>query len=505
MHVHPCQLLHPHRPSISLGQARHVLRLASDSTPLTAADRHALDMLLDLTRLVRADEAIDAVQLRVVEGGHEPASLSALESRQWTIGRAPDEVRIERGLLKVIIDVAGFVAEARSPQRDRFGRVPSTETPIVAAHLERRPVFSAVAAALRAAVVDVAQHRPVRLASPWPDGRRWAVALSHDLDVVDKWPVFTALRLAELLRRGEFRRAARVVGAAGAAVGRRPTLRGVRDVLRIEREHGIRSTWFILCGTPTFRTMRAGDLTYRPEGRSTRRILGEISSGGHELGLHGSFDTCTDTDLFARQRERLERLVERPVTGVRQHYLRIAPGITHSAMHDAGFTFDSTCGFADRNGFRVGVADVFDAWDPEQGRPAGIAEAPFSWMDRAMSKYQRVEDPQRWVDDALQLAQTCRETEGLWVGIWHPNLIASLGFPDAVAAYARLVRSLVSQQAYLAPIGELVRWRANRARARARAIHPDGSVDLAQAPVAGEVLVLEDAHGREVQRIVGQQ
>src|SRR5256885_6263019 len=42
------------------------------------------------------------------------------------------------------------------------------------------------------------------------------------------------------------------------------TLFRSRTLLETERQHGVLSTWFVLCGTPTLATMRAGDLTYRP-------------------------------------------------------------------------------------------------------------------------------------------------------------------------------------------------------------------------------------------------
>ena len=479
-----------------------MLRLPPDSLRLTDAERYALAVLVDGSRILPAASHVDAVQLTLSDDTSTIA-VDQLRAQGWLIESGDGEVRIGRALLRAIVDVAGAVTEHRSRDRDRFDRIPSAASPIVAAKSERAPLFADACAELRRAVLAAAQRRPVRLLAPWPDGRRWAAALSHDLDVVDKWPVFTALRLAELAKKGQFAQALRVVGAAAAAVPQRPTLGGVQDVLRIEREAGVRSTWFILCGDPTFRTMRAGDLTYNPEGRASRRILAAIKTDGHEFGLHGSFDTCTNAELFASQRQRLAKLVESDIRGVRQHYLRMRPGATHRAMREAGFTFDSTCGFADRNGFRLGFADVIGAWDPEADAPIDLAEAPFAWMDRAMSKYQSIEDPARWVADGLELADACRAVQGMWIGIWHPNLTAPLGFPGAVAAYDTLVRSLIDRGAFVAPIGELVAWREARRRARATAIRPDGTVDveLPVAPPGARTFVLEDEHDRPVQTL----
>jgi hypothetical protein len=99
-------------------------------------------------------------------------------------------------------------------------------------------------------------------------------------------------------------------------------------------------------------------------------------------------------------------------------------------------------------------------------------------MDRALSKYRRIEEPNVWIDDALALAEVCRATEGLWVGIWHPNLSPALGFPGAPAAYARLVRAIVDETAHIDTLGSLVDWRRARRAARATAIDAQGLVVL---------------------------
>jgi len=174
------------------------------------------------------------------------------------------------------------------------------------------------------------------------------------------------------------------------------------------------------------------------------------------------------------QRRRLETLVGHPVQGVRQHSLRFDPTRTPQAMAHAGFRFDSTAGFADRNGFRLGIADVVPwSW------PGDVVEAPFAWMDRALSKYRGIEDPDAWTADALDLAGSAREVEGLWVGVWHSNLAPALGYPDAPPAYERLLDRLVADRPYIAPLDDLVAWRRARSRLRIERLAPDGRMELA--------------------------
>ena len=451
------------------------------ANPARPDETFSLALLVDLARLLPAgDPAVPAVQVVISEG--EAREIGPLRARGFGIELGDGEVRLPGALLDTVLAVGGAAVEQGIAETDRYGRVPSARNPLVVSGLEGEPVMAEAAAALRSAVVRAAGRRPVALVAPWPEGRRWAVAVTHDLDVVDRWPGFTLLRLAELVRRGHLGGAGRVVGAALGALGRDPVWAGVQRVLAVERRLGITSTWFVLCGDPTIGTMLAGDLTYDPEGRRASRILRAIADGGHEIGLHGSFATYTDPQRLAEQRARLERLTASPVTGVRQHYLRMRPGGTHSAMTAAGFGYDATYGFPDRQGFRLGVGDIVAGWDQRAQALSGLDEVPLVWMDRAASKYGGVEDPEAWVADALALADRCRRVEGLWVGLWHPNLTAPLGFPGAEDAFVRLAEQLIAHEPHVGPLRELTAWRRARRAARAMGILPDGCIVIDAAP-----------------------
>ena len=154
------------------------------------------------------------------------------------------------------------------------------------------------------------------------------------------------------------------------------------------------------------------------------------------------------------------------------------------------------------NGFRLGVADVVPAWDAEDERPTGLDEIPLVWMDRALSKYRGIEDPGAWVDDALALADVARSLEGLWVGLWHPNLTPALGYPGAPEAYERLARTIARQEPYVATADQMSSWRSTRRAVRAERIAPDGTVlasvhgDAAQPARAATPLMLEESTGK---------
>jgi hypothetical protein len=476
-----------------------VILLNAGRDPLRPPERFGLDVLLDLSRLLVAERAeCDLVTLTVVDrssAGSAAADLSPRAALELSEG----DIRISTAALRGVAEIAGGAAEQRSSAMDRHGRVPATENPLVAAGQSRRPVVSQLANELRHSVLAVAGRRPVRSLTPWPAGHRWAALVTHDLDIVDWWGLAPLLRIAELGMKGDWQRCASVARAAGRSLRKDPVGRGVSSLLQLEAHHGIRATWFVICAQPTIRSMLAGDSTYRPEGPAARRILAALTHAGHEIGLHGSFATAEDANVMAAQRRTLGRLADSPVEGTRQHFLRMRPGLTQRNMVQAGFEYDASWGFADRNGFRLGVADVVPAWDAKAETSMALDVLPLIWMDRALSKYGGVEEAGRWIEDARELARECKASEGLWVGLWHPNTMEALGFPGAEPAFVSLLQSLADDRPYFASAHKIVQWRRFRRSIRAAHVSADGRVAMSTVGGQRTVIAIENESGDTVQ------
>ncbi|HWA59634.1 MAG TPA: hypothetical protein VG692_20435, partial [Gemmatimonadales bacterium] len=394
-----------------------------------------------------------------------------------------------------VVRLGGAAAEQRTAARDRHGRIPASENPAVAEHTERALPLQQAAETLVSAVRRAAGGGPVFRAKPWPSGHRWAAAITHDLDIVSGWPLFASLRWAELVRKGEFARSARAVAAATAGLTGSPVRQSLARILEIERAAGVRATWFVLAGDPTLTGWRRGDLTYSLDGRAARELVDLVLADGHEIGLHGSFETRDDGALMARERERVARVTGRVPAGIRQHFLRLDPARTPALAESAGFAYDASYGFADRNAFRLGAAEILPLWQDREQRPLGIVEAPLAWMDRTHSKYLGQEDPAAWIADALDLARQAREAGGLWVGLWHPNVSAPLGFPGALEAFESLIGALASERPWLAPLEEIVAWRRVRRGLRVRLAEGGRTELVGEGRSAWAAEIEEISHG----------
>lgn len=451
--------------------------LREGGSALSSTVRLGLDLLLDLSGIAQTiDDAADVVVLRP-DSESLDGVRTARELSEWRPRVGDGAVIIGTDTLDVVASIATARAEQASTATDRYRRVPSGVNMLVAEGVERTPVLDVAAGRLRECAMRGAGKRCFRLLPPWPRGAEWSAALTHDLDVVQWWPLFAGLRWLELARGRHFNLLGAALGAAIRESTADPVAAAAREVIAIEARYAVRSTWFLMSGTPSFSSFRQGDLTYAPEHPRARAVARAVMDAKGEIGLHGSFATMEDAKAFHTERERAVSITGSPIDGVRQHFLRMRPPVTQRAMVAAGFRYDASFGFPDRNGFRLGTASPITAWDAHADVALPICLAPLIWMDRAMSKYSGVQNPSRWVDDALDLAATVRTVGGMWVGLWHPNLTPALGYPNAPTQYERLVRELRDRGAYIAPLGELLSFRRQRRAFRVTRIAADGSVE----------------------------
>ncbi|MGQ0721637.1 MAG: hypothetical protein ACT4PE_08705 [Candidatus Eiseniibacteriota bacterium] len=433
---------------------------------------YGLGILVDLSRLLRVAET---------EVGSAGPSVVRFELRdvpraelidQGTLIVQSGVVGIPIAAVRAAARIAGAAAEQGSLARDRHGRVPSQENELVKAGIEGQTVLARWARDLRLAAGRAVPGVSLWCVPPWPEGRRWAAAITHDLDVVTGWPALTVLRVAELVKGKHIRLAARALDAGMRALFSAPVHATVDHLLHVEGSAGAVATWFILCGDPDLGSMIAKDLTYRIDAKPVTHLLSRLREQGAEIGLHGSFATARDGAALRAQKERLQDAIEGSVRGVRQHFLRMRLPETLRDMESAGFDWDSTFGFPDRAGFRLGAGDVLRLWDARERTALRLDEVPFAWMDRSASKYSGVENPAEWLRAAHTSADTVRDSEGAWVGIWHPYLSDALGYPGASLAFEELVAWLSAKKPWFATMSQIVDWRRERRALRAL---PSGS------------------------------
>lgn len=336
------------------------------------------------------------------------------------------------GSLELGIDVFGtaFYGLSRYEETvvsgaDEHDRFPATASISVAAGLAGTAWVDEAVAILAAALNRL-----------WPGlarFRRGSVQISHDVD----WPLWCDGKNAGDLARSV---------AADVARRRDPAL-AVRRVLAMmerrrgrfdgdpwntfdflidaHRAHGTRGTFFFICDR------RAGtiDGTYELDDSWITGLLRKLSGAGHELGVHGSYTTYRDGAQLEVELHKFRRATDKlgiaaAAVPLRQHYLRFRVPTTWRAAADAGFSYDTTVGFADVPGFRCGTSRDFAVFDIERRAELALRERPLIAMDVTFSGYQRL-TARATLDALASLRNEARSLGGGFTLLWHNSSLAS--------------------------------------------------------------------------------
>jgi hypothetical protein len=280
-------------------------------------------------------------------------------------------------------------------------------------------------------------------------GARFAVALTHDVDVPWKWTRLglkgAAARAKGDLVKGRVGPGLRELrGLAGAAVhkvsGTDPYWSFDR-ILADERRCGASSTFFLLADHAHEFDGAAAE-SYE---RLRPRLVETLQDSEAEVGLHGSYSAADDPGRIASEKERLEQL-SGPVAGQRYHYLRVDPHRNLGALEAAGFAYDSSLGFGDAVGFRAGIAHPFRPWDFERDAPRDLVEVPLAAMDVTLSAERYLN---LGVDEAerrlMGLLDWAAENGGGFAVLWHSEQYDSALLPGWDRLYRRVLEGVRSR------------------------------------------------------------
>lgn len=411
-------------------------------------DKNKIDACLDYAlKVLLGDECSDAfrkyisysepelqtentVRLCIVQSGFfgedygKPSSLPRLpleEIEGTPLLYGVPQIRREDGWLIIHADIIAstyflvtrYEEMVRRDVRDEHGRFPGKESLPYRAGFIHRPIVDEYAALLRKWLRDAG------LDVPEPK-RHFSILPTHDIDILRKYQnAFQPLRslLSAILGRQPLRN---IPESLMIALGfRNDPLDTFEQIIAIDAADGV-----TLTQSPIYYFMAGGmsefDGKYDICGNVAKSTIKLVRKSGAEIGLHTSYEAGIHPELISKEKDALEEACGFQINRNRHHYLSWREIEDGWALVQAGINNDSSLGYADVAGFRLGVCRNIPLFDPVQMRPFGIEEHPLIVMDCTLSNanYMNLNEQEAYRYCQKLIDQT-RKHNGEYVILWH--------------------------------------------------------------------------------------
>jgi peptidoglycan/xylan/chitin deacetylase (PgdA/CDA1 family) len=272
----------------------------------------------------------------------------------------------------------------------------------------------------------------------WPEDKKFALCLTHDVDRVHKSWWHCAYYFAKTGRPYHLK--------SLFTKGKERPYWNFERIMALEEKHGVRSTFFFLNETKkleiaNFETYKLSLGNYALKDPSIVEIIRKLDEGGWEVGVHGSYDSYKNKELLSREKKEMEMILGKYLEGIRQHYLRLEIPKTWKIQKEIGFKYDASFGFRDRVDFREGKFLPF--------KPIGgdFVVIPLAIMDGPLF------DSSKDIGDAWQkcekMIKFAEKNGALITVLWHNNRFNEDECPGQTEIYVKIIRECRKRSAWI--------------------------------------------------------
>lgn len=343
-------------------------------------------------------------------------------------------------------------------KKDEHGRFPARESLAYKEGFLNRPVVNEYIELLWSWIQFL--NLELGRKPPWPEGKRFAICLTHDVDRLRKYPFPSILAIGGLLLRQRNPLSALSLTWDYIKV----CLHIIKDpfdtfdyMLNMEQGYGIKSSFYFMTARDT-----AYDPRYSINEAGTLNLIRRIEDRGCEIGLHTNYNSYDNPERIALEKERLDRAVRDRRYGCRQHFLRWRSPDTWRHQEKAGILYDTSLAFADHVGFRAGICFPFKLFDVIENRELDIWELPLTVMEGTLqsANYQNL-PPEKAYEEITKYIEMVKRFNGVFVILWHNSSFDPLGGWEGWGeVYEQVMKYIGEQDAFVSSGREIVEeWR----------------------------------------------
>lgn len=282
---------------------------------------------------------------------------------------------------------------------------------------------------------------------PWPDGKKYALVLSHDVDYPEIIPSIEVLRyIVHNKHKTQWSKITDIWA------GREHFFK-FSDWINLERKYGMKSA-FYFCGFKGSLLgyfFRAPDPFYDIRKKIYRDMMRILNESGWEIGVHSSYFAYCSEVQFRAEKANVEMCLGSPVFGNRHHYWHMNPDNPSDTahLHDIiGFIYDLSISFERHSGFRRSICSPFHLYNMEKKRPTTVLQIPTTLMDDQLFGYAKISGFDSYQAHIDSLLQAVRDNRGVFVADFHDRILNDTFFPGWGGSYEYLLNRVVAENDY---------------------------------------------------------
>ena len=282
-----------------------------------------------------------------------------------------------------------------------------------------------------------------RINIEWPDNKKFAVVLTHDVDLVyPSWKYRYFVSGKSLLNL-------KIKKALNIFMGKYNLYWTFRKIISLEEEYDAKSSFYFL-------TSDRDIIKVNYQIEDLEDEIGFIKDKYWEVGLHGGFYSYNDLGAINDEKRRLERVFGEKVIGYRNHYLRFKVPDTWELLSKAGFKYDTTFGYNDMVGFRNGMCHPFKPFNLDTNEEIDIIEIPLTIMDGAL-EYMKLSLNESW-EICKRLIDITMKYKGVITILWHNTSFDDILYKNRERIYSKILKYCHEKNAWMTSGEEIWMW-----------------------------------------------
>ena len=284
----------------------------------------------------------------------------------------------------------------------------------------------------------------------WPEGKKFAVCLTHDVDRVKK----TFQYITHTIRHIKKVEIGLAFTTLSPLLRRENPFWDFDEIMEMERRLGLKSTFFflnekrkILCSPKEWKLYWG---RYDIKNEKIVEMIKRLNTTGWEIGIHGSYNSYKDLNLLGEEKKILEGILDKKVYGISQHYCNLDVPKTWEYHEKLGLLYDSSLGFVTDIGFRWGTCHPFHPFDPSNNKIRFVWELPIIIMDNACAY-------KSW-QDMMNIINVVERYNGLLLLRWHQGIFNEREFPGRAKMYEKIIEICKERNAWITNAYNIVEW-----------------------------------------------